>query len=107
MAARACRGETTLALLLAFAFTAVIVGILAVTRLFGTRTVACLTVLYGVLSVAALLLLDTGSAPGANIAGSLVALTVLAGGHVAARVRRERRQAAAARQRRDVRAAAG
>lgn len=89
-----------MALLLAFAFTAVIVGILAVTRLFGTRTAAGLTVLYAALAVAALLLLDTGTVPGGNVAGSLFALTVLSAGYVAQRLRRERRYAAAARQRR-------
>lgn len=86
-----------MALLVAFAFAAVMVGILAVTRLFSTRVVAGLTVLYGALTVAALLLLDVDEVPGGNIAGTLLALTVLSLVHVVLRVRRQRRYAAAVR----------
>lgn len=92
-----------MALFLAFAFTAVVVGILAVTRLFGTRAAAGLTVLYAALTVAALLLLDVDEVPGGNIAGSLLVLTAFSLAHVVQRWRRERRRyAATARQRQEL-----
>ncbi|MBD8063138.1 hypothetical protein [Oceanitalea stevensii] len=92
-----------MALLLTSAFAAVMVGILAVTRLFSTRVAAAPTALYGALAVTALLLLDVDEVPGGNIAGTLLVLTAFSAAHVVLSLRRERRRyAAGARQRQEI-----